>query len=177
MKQMGVIIFALVMLIIMTGVATAEGIPAYWNIVQAGNRYDLITGSVVATADNRFAGNDATLPVVLNYAINVKPYTIASQGTSPAMGSVSSYTKGSINEGRSGYNYLGNNQAFASGNAFGGYSLNWAQVYDAFGNEPWNQTPSGPAGTFTYSESSSASGIITLFSKTMSYQSGKSLLP
>ncbi len=49
-------------------------IPAYCNIVQAGSKYDLTVGSVTTNANDRFVGNDATNPVVLNYAINVKPY-------------------------------------------------------------------------------------------------------
>ena len=49
-------------------------IPQYCNIVQAGSKYDLTVGSVTTAADDRFVGSDATNPVVLNYAINVKPY-------------------------------------------------------------------------------------------------------
>jgi len=145
-------------------------IPAYCNIVQAGSRYDLTIGSVVTSADNRFVGSDATAPVVLNYAINVKPYTVAGMGTSPAMGSVSAYVKASIKEGRSGYNYLGSMYPDDE-------TLTWQQMEEIFETDAENVTPSGPAGTLTYSESSSASGIITSFSKVIAYQSGKSLMP
>ena len=156
------------------------------NIVQSGSRYDLNVGSVVTTANDRFVGSDATLPVVLNYAINVKPYTVAGQGTSPAMGSVSAYIKASIKEGRNGYNYdggcwsIGDHDAsdykFAMPTSEDG-AISWPDIYEVIEDDPANVTPSGPAGTLTYSESSSASGIITSFSKVITYQSGKSLLP
>jgi len=170
-------------------------IPAYCNIVQSGSKYDLVVGSVVSNANDRFVGTDATLPVVLNYAINVKPYTVAGQGTSPAMGSVSAYIKASIKEGRNGYNYYGpvNNSPItgtsldpdAASDAYSGITMpidedgiiGWPTVEDLLEYDPANATPSGPAETLTYSESSSASGVISSFSKTMSYQSGKALLP
>ncbi|MEI6842471.1 MAG: hypothetical protein WCK53_14480 [Methanomicrobiales archaeon] len=111
--------------------------PAYTNIVTAGSRYDLNVGSVVTSASDRFVDTDARAPVVLNYAINVKPYTIQGQGTSPAMGSASAYVNIHIQEARGSH-----------------------QAED-----------------LTDTESSSASGIISSFSKTIAYQSGKSLLP
>ena len=119
---------------------TNNVIPAYCNIVQAGSKYDLTIGSVVTSASDRFIGTDASIPVVLNYAINVKPYTIQGQGTFPAMGSASAYVKAHIQEGR------GTN--------------NTSRAED-----------------LTYSESSSASGIINAFTKIINYQSGKALLP
>ncbi len=121
------------------GGTTNNVIPAYCNIIQAGSHYDLTAGSVVTAADNRFVGTDATTPVALNYAIDVKPYTIQGQGTSPALGSVSAYVKAHVQEGR---------------------SLN-------------NTTR---AEDLTYSESSSASGIINSFSKIIAFQSGKALV-
>ncbi len=75
--------------------------PAYCNIVQAGSTYDLAIGSVVTAANDRFVGTDAKAPVVLNYNINVKPYKVQGQGTSPAMGSASAYLKAHIQEARS----------------------------------------------------------------------------
>jgi hypothetical protein len=77
----------------------ANAIPAYCNIVQAGSRFDLTIGSVTTRADNAFVHNDATIPVVLNYNINVKPYS-TSQGQFPASGSTSAYIKAHIQEGR-----------------------------------------------------------------------------
>ncbi len=80
--------------------ASAGGnvIPAYCNIVQAGSKYDLTIGSVTTNANERFVGTDATNPVVLNYAINVKPYT-ASGTQVPAIGSAMAYIKAHIQEG------------------------------------------------------------------------------
>lgn len=77
----------------------AKAIPAYCNIVQAGSMFDLTIGSVTTKADNAFVHNDATIPVVLNYNINVKPYS-TSQGQFPASGSTSAYIKAHIQEGR-----------------------------------------------------------------------------
>jgi hypothetical protein len=77
----------------------ASAIPAYCNIVQAGSKYDLTIGSVTTTADNRFVGNDASIPVVLNYNINVKPYS-TTQGQFPASGSTMAYIKVHVQEGR-----------------------------------------------------------------------------
>ena len=145
MKTIGVLIIALIMLVSVGGVVMADqltstyGYPGYCNIVQTGSKFDLTTGSVVTSADNKFVGTDATAPVALNYAISVKPYTIPGKGTIPAMGSVSSYIKAHIQEGRSVNNTT-------------------------------------RAEDLTYSESSFASGIITSFSKMISFQSGKVLL-
>jgi hypothetical protein len=79
--------------------ATGDVIPQYCNIVQAGSSYDLTVGSVTTAADDRFVGSDATNPVVLNYAINVKSYG-TTDGTIPAIGSAMSYVKAHIQEGR-----------------------------------------------------------------------------
>jgi hypothetical protein len=76
-----------------------DQIPAYCNIVQAGSKYDLTIGSVTTNANDRFVGNDATNPVVLNYDINVRPYG-TSQGQIPAMGSAMAYVKAHIQEAR-----------------------------------------------------------------------------
>jgi len=74
-------------------------IPAYCNIVQAGSKYDLTIGSVTTNANTRFVGTDATNPVVLNYDINVKPYS-TSQGQILASGSAMAYLKAHIQEAR-----------------------------------------------------------------------------
>ena len=155
------------------GAGTDNVIPAYCNIVIAGSQYDLTVGSVVTAANNRFIGSDATIPVALNYAITVKPYTIQGVGTSPAMGSVSAYIKASIREGRSGYV---DNATGTPVNIPSAVGL-WPVAPMSILNTNLNTTPTGAAETLTYSESSSASGIINSFSKTMSYQSGKSLMP
>jgi len=79
--------------------AGANLIPAYCNIIQAGSAYDLTFGSVTTAANERFVGTDATMPVVLNYNINVKPYGTTA-GQIPAMGSASAYVKSHIQEAR-----------------------------------------------------------------------------
>jgi hypothetical protein len=77
----------------------ANAIPAYCNIVQAGSKFDLTIGSVTTKADDAFVHSDATIPVVLNYYINVKPYG-TSQGQIPAGGSTSAYIRAHIQEAR-----------------------------------------------------------------------------
>ena len=54
---------------------------------------------MTTNANDRFVGNDATAPVVLNYDINVKPYG-TSQGQIPAIGSAMAYVKAHIQEAR-----------------------------------------------------------------------------
>jgi len=80
--------------------AAPDGYISYFcNIVQAGSKYDLTIGSVTTSADDAFVHNDAMVPVVLNYAINVKPYG-TSQGQIPARGSTMAYLKAHVQEGR-----------------------------------------------------------------------------
>ena len=74
-------------------------IPAFCNIVQSGSKIDLTIGSVTTTADERFVGKSANDPVVMNYAINVKPYS-TSQGQFPARGSAMAYIKAHVQEAR-----------------------------------------------------------------------------
>ena len=83
--------------------AGANLIPAYCNIIQAGSAYDLTFGSVTTAANERFVGTDATMPVVLNYNINLKPYG-TTEGQIPAVGSASAYVKSHIQEARGATN-------------------------------------------------------------------------
>ena len=132
-------------------------IPAYCNIVQAGSNYDLTAGSVTTSANGRFVGTDATNPVALNYAINVKPYG-TSQGQIPASGSTMAYIKVHIQEAR---------------------TVNYRNVSDIVSfedEEPylaWVYVPTAPQKVedLTYSEVSDARGTITAFTKEMSYSS------
>jgi hypothetical protein len=114
-----------------------DTIPQYCNIVQAGSKYDLTVGSVTTAANDAFVHSDATVPVVLNYAINVKPYG-TTQGQIPAIGSAMAYVKAHIQEAK--------------------------------------DNTSGKTEDLVYSETSSVNGIISAFTKTIAYQSGKSLL-
>ena len=129
-------------------------IPAYCNIVQAGSMYDLTIGSVTTNANDRFVGTDATNPVVLNYDISVKPYRTTS-GQITAQGSAMAYIKAHIQESR------GNTSQFA--------------LTDWFGPITVIGTPTKQE-DLTYSETSSAQGTITAFTKVINYQSGKALL-
>jgi hypothetical protein len=134
--------------------ATADVIPAYCNIVQAGSQYDLTVGSVTTSANDRFVSSDATNPVALNYAINVKPYGTTS-GQIPAIGSTSAYIKAHIQEARCASN---------------------TSVYWVGGLSLPVPSASLKVEDLTYNEQSGAQGTITSFQKVIAYQSGKSLL-
>lgn len=201
MKTTGVIVIALAMLIALTGVVMADqGMPAFGNIVKASSTYDLAMGSVFSTADNRFVGTGATTPVALNFAIDVKPYTVLGSGTFPAMGSVSSSFMSSIKEGRNGYTgnvntlttqgrlYTGGNSLgymdFINGAHVDGVyhpsvqPLNWNDVALLIASGNMSGVGIGPKNLdLTYFESSSASGIINSYSAAYQYQSGISPLP
>jgi hypothetical protein len=130
-------------------------IPAYCNIVQAGSRYDLTVGSVTTIANDKFVSNNAGDPVIVNYAINVKPYG-TTQGQILASGSTMAYIKAHIQEARTQDN------------------INvTAHVPFDDGDIVWVWVPSTPqkAEDLSYSESSSAQGKITAFNKEMSYSS------
>jgi hypothetical protein len=125
-------------------------IPAFCNIVQAGSAFDTTLTSTVTSADTRFVGTDASIPVVLNYNINAKGITIGNQ-TSPMIGSVSAYLKVHIQEAR--------NESVNAGSVLGSpYSF------------PDSLNPK-KSEDLVYSEASSASGLISGFTKSMSYSS------
>jgi hypothetical protein len=130
-------------------------IPAYCNVVQMGSKYDLVVGSVVTSASDPFVASDATVPVDMNYLINVKPYG-TSQGQIPAMGSAMAYVKLHIQEAR-----------VAPSLTLVGRGANEGPIYGLF-----------PAKSedLIYNEVTSAQGVITAFNKVMVYQSGKSLV-
>jgi hypothetical protein len=132
---------------------TTDVIPAYCNIVQTGNTYDLTVGSVTSTMSERFVSSDATNPVQVDQVFSVKPYG-TTEGSIPAIGSTSAYIKAHIQESR-GYNNV---------TVRGGLGVT---------------VPSTPLKVedLQYSETSSASGVIQQFNKVINYQSGKSLLP
>jgi hypothetical protein len=127
-------------------------IPPYCNIVQTGSKYDLTVGSVTTDANNRFVGSDATAPVVQNYDINVKPYG-TSQGQIPAIGSAMAYMKVHTQEGR----LTLVNQFIMENDEVSIYKVVKSQ-------------------DITYSDSSSALGVISAFTKSLSYNSGMSLI-
>jgi len=198
MKTTGVIVIAFAMLIALTGVVMADqGVPGFGNIARTDSTYDLTMGSVFSTADNKFVGSDATTPAALNFAIDVKPYTVIGQGTFPAMGSVSSSFMSSIKDGRNGY--IGNvntlaaqGRLYTGGNSLGYFDfvngahvdgiwhpsvqpLNWNDVALLIASGNMSGVGIGPKNLdLTYSESSSASGIINSYSAAYQYISGPS---
>jgi hypothetical protein len=130
--------------------ADTHGYISYFcNIVQAGSKYDLTIGSVTTQADDAFVHSDATVPVVLNYAINVKPYG-TSQDKIPASGSTMAYLKAHVQEGRD---------------------------YWYTTEEPLYAAVPPKAEDLTYSESASALGTITAFNKQFGYSSQVTSVP
>jgi hypothetical protein len=130
-------------------------IPAYCNIEQAGSSVDTTLTSVVTHADERFIGTDSTFPVVLNYNINAEGLTVGSQ-SSPMIGSVSAYLKVHVQEARN----VSNKPVFVEEN----------------GNYQYNTLAPLKSEDLVYSETSSVSGLVTKFSKSMTYQSGFNLI-
>jgi hypothetical protein len=130
-------------------------IPAYCNIEQAGSSMDTTLTSVVTHADDRFIGTDSTFPVVLNYNINAGGITLSDGTSSPMIGSTSAYLKVHVQEARN----------VSTISIPGGYA----------GPVPVTLNPL-KSEDLVYSETSSASGLITKFSKSMSYQSGFNLI-
>ena len=129
--------------------STSSLIPAYCNIEQAGSSFDTSLVSVVTHADNRFVGADATFPVIINYNIDAQGITAKNQ-SSPMIGSVSAYLSVRVQEARN-----------AS-----------SQPLLIEGFTQYNTLPPMKSEDLIYSEASSASGLITKFDKSMSYQSG-----
>ena len=132
-------------------------IPAYCNIVQTGNSYDLTVGSVASTMSERFVSSDVINPVQLDQVFTIKPYGTNSGTTLPAYGTTSAYIRAHIQEAR---DY--NNSTINIGSG--------APVYVTVPSTPLK------AEDLQYSETSSASGVIQQFTKVINYQSGKSLL-
>jgi len=135
-------------------------IPAYCNIVQTGNAYDLTVGSVTSHMSERFVSSDATNPVQLDHEFNVKPYG-TTDSSIPAIGSASAYFKAHIQEARDA-----NNTTIMKTTHSG--ELTYPVTV---------ATTPLKAEDLQYSESSSVSGIIQQFTKVVHYQSGKSLMP
>ena len=132
-------------------------IPAFCNIEQAGSAFDTTLTSTVTSADTRFIGKDATIPTVLNYRINAQGITLGSQ-SSPMIGSVSAYLKVHVQESR-------NESTISLG-------LDDSDSFILL--DPVHPLKSED---LAYSETSTASGLIKSFSKSMSYTSQASAVP
>ena len=148
--------------IILCPFASAEnGItPAFCNIEQAGSTFDSTLTSTVTSADTRFVGTDATIRTVLNYNINSEGITIGNQ-SSPMIGSASAYLKVHVQESR--------NESAFSGLLFTNFGIDPppTNVYYSF---PGAADPD-KSEDLSYSESSTASGLINKFSTSKSYTS------
>ena len=139
-------------------------IPAFCTIEQAGSAFDTTLSSTVTSADTRFVGTDATIPTVLDYTINSEGISSGSQ-ISPMIGSVSAYLKVHVQEAR--------NESTISGTMLkGGFGPVTVVPYSF----PDSLDPA-KSEDLVYSESSTASGLISRFSKSMSYSSQASVVP
>ena len=135
-------------------------IPAFCNIEQAGSAFDTTLTSTVTSADTRFVGSDATIPTVLDYTINSEGISSGTQ-SSPMIGSVSAYLKVHVQEAR---NESSNSGAITfEGSGFG-------QGESLFYSFP-NAVDPTKSEDLAYSEASTASGLISRFSKSVSYNS------
>ena len=133
-------------------------IPAFCNIEQAGSAFDTTLTSTVTSADDRFVGTDATIPTVLNYNINAQGITLSDGTSSPMIGSVSAYLKVHVQEAR--------NESILETLPIDDSSIVFMDPIDPIKSED-----------LVYSETSSASGLISRFSKSMSYSSQASAVP
>jgi hypothetical protein len=130
-------------------------IPAFCNIEQAGSAFDTTLTSTVTSADTRAVSTDATIPVVLNYNINSQGITPGDGTSSPMIGSVSAYMKVHVQEAR--------NESTVSGELLPEFDLFSYSFPD--GSNPQKSED------LSYSETSTASGLISRFAKSMSYLS------
>jgi len=122
-------------------------IPPFCNIVQAGSNLDIQQGSYVTNANERHVGAISDFPVTLGYDINLKGVQ-----QSVAVGSVTAYMNVHTQEGGP-TTFLVNLPIGDLG------TMDYYQV-------------SGVQGDFVYSDTSTASGYIIGYSKSMQYQSG-----
>ena len=125
--------------------------PEFCNIAQMGSSVDMATVSLATQASDRFVSDTCNIPVVADYNINVHGIPDV------AIGSVDSYLKTHIQEGRMEY------------------------VNDSLYSDQKDQVPiyvyrPGKYEDVSYSETSTASGLITTFNKGIHYQSGTNLL-
>jgi hypothetical protein len=126
------------------------GIPAHCNIVEAGSSIDTTLASVVTSADERFVGADSGVPIALDYAIDAKGITAGNQ-SSPMIGSASAFLNVHTQEAR---------QPDETANTEAEYLASWTKKSQ----------------DLSYTESSSASGLISDFNKVVRYQSGLMLI-
>jgi len=125
--------------------------PEFCNIAQMGSSVDMASVSLATQASDRFVSDSCSVPVVADYNINVHGIS------GVAIGSVDSYLKTHIQEGRMEY-------------------VNDSRYSDQQDLIPIYVYRPGKYEDVAYSETSSATGLITQFSKDIQYQSGMNLL-
>ncbi len=122
--------------------------PEYCNIVEMGSDVDMTIMSLVTDSSERHIAASADVPVAADYDIKITGF-----GDVPAMGSASAFINTHIQEGRANFFMTVPIHVLDED-----YSVDLYSV--------------GKAEDTVYSELTTASGDITLFSKVMSYQSG-----
>jgi hypothetical protein len=132
-------------------------IPPYCNIVQAGSSFDSTLTSTVTSANDRFVGTDSTFPVVLNYNVASKGITLSDGTSSPMIGSAAAYMKVHVQEARNA-------------------SVSDVIMFPQVGIHYYAPTTPVRSEDLVYSETSTASGLIDNFAKSMRYQSGFNLV-
>ena len=130
------------------------GFPAHCNIVEAGSSIDTTLTSVVTSADDRFVGTDSGIPMALDYAIDAKGITTGNS-SSPMIGSGSAYLKMHTQEAR---------------------QPNLTAADGTFNSPDYVSSWTLKSQDLAYSETSSASGLISDFNKEMHYRSGFTLV-
>jgi len=126
--------------------------PEFCNIISTGSLVDMTTVSLTTEAADRFVSATGDVPVAADYHINA-------QGVSgPASGYASSFIKAHIQEGR--MNYVTNS----------------IDPVNAVDSTPYYVYRPGKSEDLSYSDTSSASGLIMKFDKTIHYQSGIKVL-
>ncbi len=137
--------------------STSEIIPPYCNIVQAGSSFDSTLTSTITSANDKFTaappatwlgGSDSSGPDTLNYNVASKGITLSDGTSSPMIGSAAAYLKVHVQEAR---------------------NISYPDDESLY----WNNVKSED---LAYSETATASGLISGFSKSMSYQSGFNLI-
>lgn len=125
--------------------------PEFCNIEQMGSSVDMTTVSMATQASDRFVSETCNIPVEANYDINVHGIN------GVAIGSVDAYLKTHIQEGRMEY-------------------VNNSLYSDQQDLVPIYVYRPGKYEDVTYSEISTATGLITTFDKSMHVQSGINLI-
>ena len=126
--------------------ADSTFIPAFCNIVQTGSSVDVTTGKLVTSTSEGFVAATADVPVTVAHSIS-----LTGTGSTPASGSAAAYIKTHTQEGRT----------------------KLIIVFPELGAKVYTQDKTQD---LTYSETTSVSGTIPMFAKTMNYQSGKLLV-